>query len=149
MKALKQDIKGVSPVIATILLVSITVVLSATLYAMVGDIRGETEPPEPISGIVRETSDGYLVEITRGSTTYSAEKIGLYNKTTGVAYFGSENGEITITVDEGEVSIVFNDNDNNGEINCGDSFKIQENEAVDLSNYEFRISDTSFQRDIE
>ena len=41
MKRLNRDMEAVSPVIATILMVAITVVLAATLYMMVGDIGGE------------------------------------------------------------------------------------------------------------
>ncbi|MFP3871716.1 MAG: archaellin/type IV pilin N-terminal domain-containing protein [Candidatus Aenigmatarchaeota archaeon] len=42
MERLKRNEEGVSPVIATILMVAITVVLAATLYMMVGDIGGDT-----------------------------------------------------------------------------------------------------------
>ncbi len=41
MERLKRNEEGVSPVIATILMVAITVVLAATLYMMVGDIGGD------------------------------------------------------------------------------------------------------------
>ncbi|MFP4001858.1 MAG: archaellin/type IV pilin N-terminal domain-containing protein, partial [Thermoplasmata archaeon] len=41
MKRLNRNEEAVSPVIATILMVAITVVLAATLYMMVGDIGGD------------------------------------------------------------------------------------------------------------
>jgi len=41
MKRLNRREEAVSPVIATILMVAITVVLAATLYMMVGDIGGD------------------------------------------------------------------------------------------------------------
>ncbi len=45
MKELKRDEEGVSPVIATILMVAITVVLAATLYMMVSDPGGAGKSP--------------------------------------------------------------------------------------------------------
>ncbi|MBS3817676.1 MAG: type IV pilin [Candidatus Thermoplasmatota archaeon] len=42
MKRLNRKEEAVSPVIATILMVAITVVLAATLYMMVGDFGGES-----------------------------------------------------------------------------------------------------------
>ena len=45
MKRLNRKEEAVSPVIATILMVAITVVLAATLYMMVGDIGGDGVDP--------------------------------------------------------------------------------------------------------
>ncbi len=42
MNGILRDEEAVSPVIATILMVAITVVLAATLYMMVGDFGGDT-----------------------------------------------------------------------------------------------------------
>ncbi len=54
MVLVKKD-KGVSPVIATILMVAITVVLAATLYIMVSGISGYRQ--QPISGNLVYRSD--------------------------------------------------------------------------------------------
>ncbi|MEF8874906.1 MAG: archaellin/type IV pilin N-terminal domain-containing protein [Candidatus Thermoplasmatota archaeon] len=48
MNSLNRKEEGVSPVIATILMVAITVVLAATLYMMVGDYGDE--PASPVAG---------------------------------------------------------------------------------------------------
>ncbi|GEM_PF-1103964 len=45
IKRLKRDEKAVSPVIAIILLVAITVVLAASLFLMIGDLGEEEELP--------------------------------------------------------------------------------------------------------
>ena len=74
MKRLNRDEEAVSPVIATILMVAITVVLAATLYMMVGDIGGEgdTDLVLSVSGEVDE--DGvFEVEMDRMSTPSSAD----------------------------------------------------------------------------
>ncbi|MEF8874907.1 MAG: archaellin/type IV pilin N-terminal domain-containing protein [Candidatus Thermoplasmatota archaeon] len=49
MKKINRLDEGVSPIIATILMVSITVVLSATLYTMVGNMSAE-ESRSPLLG---------------------------------------------------------------------------------------------------
>ena len=56
---LRRDSKGVSPVIATILLVAITVVLAATLYYMVIGFGGDTGSNiPPVGDIVPATISG-------------------------------------------------------------------------------------------
>jgi archaeal type IV pilus assembly protein PilA len=60
MKAIiRKDEKAVSPVIATILMVAITVVLAAVLYVMVsGLITGPGSTPKAIGVSVTRSSDG-------------------------------------------------------------------------------------------
>ncbi len=63
MKRLNRKEEAVSPVIATILMVAITVVLAATLYIMVADIGGEDvgSLTGSLSVHDRSTSDGNVV----------------------------------------------------------------------------------------
>ncbi len=60
MDSLNRKEDGVSPVIATILMVAITVVLAATLYMMVGDYGDD--PASPIAGNITQR-DGTQFEI--------------------------------------------------------------------------------------
>ncbi len=55
MKRLNREEEAVSPVIATILMVAITVVLAATLYMMVGDIGGNGG--SPVAGNISHHED--------------------------------------------------------------------------------------------
>ena len=70
MKRLNRKEEAVSPVIATILMVAITVVLAATLYMMVGDIGGEGVASLAASISHREDT---TMEITSMSTPGSAD----------------------------------------------------------------------------
>lgn len=69
--ALKYQDEGVSPVIAVILLVAITVVLVATLYFVVSGIVEETQETPVAALIFRESRDvegkytGWIQEITQ------------------------------------------------------------------------------------
>ncbi|MFQ5837172.1 MAG: type IV pilin [Thermoplasmata archaeon] len=63
--AIRKDQAAVSPVIATILMVAITVVLAAVLYVMVsGLVSGPGSTPEVILVSVRKTTDGTNWELT-------------------------------------------------------------------------------------
>jgi len=70
MKRLNRKEEAVSPVIATILMVAITVVLAATLYMMVGDIGGEGGTP--VAGEIAQ-HDGTTFRFVSLSTPSSAE----------------------------------------------------------------------------
>ncbi len=69
MKAIvRKDEQGVSPVIATILMVAITVVLAAVLYVMVSGLIGTgTNTPNSI-GILRTSSGGNWILTVSGTT---------------------------------------------------------------------------------
>ncbi len=68
----RKDEQAVSPVIATILMVAITVVLAAVLYVMVsGLITGPGNAPQRIGGVVSRSSDGtnWIITFTTVPTT--------------------------------------------------------------------------------
>ena len=52
-----KDTSGVSPIIAVILMVAITVVLAATIYAWVSGFGGSGNEPEPAAVVVKGTSE--------------------------------------------------------------------------------------------
>lgn len=63
--AIRRDRAAVSPVIATILMVAITVVLAAVLYVMVsGLVSGPGSTPQAIGVTVKKTPDGTNWELT-------------------------------------------------------------------------------------
>jgi flagellin-like protein len=64
--AIRRDQNAVSPVIATILMVAITVVLAAVLYVMVsGLVTGPGQTPQSIGYSVSKTQDGanWIIEL--------------------------------------------------------------------------------------
>lgn len=116
-----------------------------------------------LSGAIDQRSDGWLVEIAAGTVDWDEDSIQLYNSDTGSAEtytnydHNPDTGDANLTfenIGEGDenVWVVWNDNDANGEITGGDSFRI-EVEGGDtsvISNYwEFRIVDTYLQLDLE
>jgi len=64
----KEDEKGVSPVIAVILMVAITVVLAGVLWAMLQGLGDTKTPNERLTAIVSEKSFGWQVTISSGSS---------------------------------------------------------------------------------
>lgn len=112
---------AVSPVIATILMVAITVVLSAVLYMMVaGMMTSATMPQTPLAATADHVSNGAVLTIAQGSdqaaingtiivvldynkapvsitnasmTDAIGEDIATYNPGTGeLSYTGTDNG---------------------------------------------------------
>ncbi len=158
MRKIKREDEGVSPVIATILMVAITVVLAATLYMMLPKSQ-DTETTEAMSGRVNEVSDGWIIQIDAGSVTWGSDKPMMYNTSSGASYSlsaGTDASSFTgqsLNIDTNsadEVELTFNDNNNNQKIDGGDSFKITYLDGTaDFSqdyiqdHYEFRISGTN------
>ncbi len=65
IRAIRRDHAGVSPVIATILMVAITVVLAAVLYVMVaGLVTGPGTTPRAIGVAIGKTGDGLSWQLT-------------------------------------------------------------------------------------
>ncbi len=157
MKNLKRNEEGVSPVIATILMVAITVVLAATLYVMVSDIGGDSDTTEALGGSMDDKSDGWLININKGSVDWDANDIELYNTSSGASETGSEGDapgvhtNLTFTFDGEAMYIHFNDNNDNDQLDGGDSFRIYlsgDASPSDYANWQFRISGTSLQMDL-
>lgn len=132
--AIRKDSEAVSPVIATILMVAITVVLAAVLYVMVLGFGGTTNTPAV--NVLRKTSvtDGFKIEFTAptsevkwgdvtiqltysgGSASWTPTTAGL----TGTPIPKSEDlGEVDLT-DTFTVSVVVYDLSGNGAMSNGD-----------------------------
>ena len=149
---------AVSPVIATILMVAITVVLAATLYMMLPE-AGDTDELAAMSGS-RERRDGdrWIISISAGNVPFdNGENFRLYDTTTGASHGpdgavldeaiveaeleGYDEGS-KISIGEDSYPIWFNDNSNDGRVRGGDTIVIYDPDR-NLENLEFRISGTS------
>ncbi len=147
---------AVSPVIATILMVAITVVLAATLYMMMPE-PGDTDELAAMSGS-RERRDGerWIISISAGNVPFNGgEDFRIYDTTTGASYGpgddvlteapadpGTYDGDSVITIDGVDYPIWFNDNSGDGRVRGGDTIVIYD-PAGNLENLEFRITGTS------
>jgi len=107
MKRLNRKEEAVSPVIATILMVAITVVLAATLYMMVGDIGGDDIGS--VAGSLSHRGDAQF-EFTSLATPSSAEtdevEITLLNETDGQeeVFEGDDDDVSWSLLSDGEVA---------------------------------------------
>ncbi len=134
MKAIiRKDEQAVSPVIATILMVAITVVLAAVLYVMVsGLIGGTTTSSKPaVTLTVSKTSTGadILVAGIQPTAAPSNFKVNIENVTTTV--FGtaaamptSSGGSATVNLAGGSFSITWQNPGGSGTVSQGDHFVI-------------------------
>ena len=140
--------EAVSPVIATILMVAITVVLAATLYMMLpGADEGETVTA--MSGSRTRTGNNWIVSINAGNVPFNnGEDFRLYDPGTGasisgVGNVGDSNETASVFTHDGNTfRIWFNDNDNNGRVNGGDTIVIYD-PGRNAEGLEFRLSGTS------
>ncbi len=109
----RKEKEAVSPVIAVILMVAITVVLAAVLFVMVQNIGTDTGEVTAMTGIVEENNDGWIISV-KGSPVENTSSVSWYvlDHTTGAKIDG--------------VNITFNDNDDDGYIGSGDTFLIED-----------------------
>ncbi len=128
----KEKEEGVSPVIATILMVAITVVLAATLYLMVGNMGGQQNVTEPIQfNAHKNKAHKWTLDVSAnnlnpaeikyaitGGVTISGQPLGAdgTNDTNGVTWYDlNKDGKLNT----GDQIVIWNSS-----INSGDTFKI-------------------------
>ena len=104
-RIVKND-EGVSPVIAVILMVAITVVLAAVLYVWAASFLEQGESAPIATFFVQEGSDGvYHVDVIKGSKQEDLAGFSFYLKDeTGSTYVGAGHGfgEIAMQIVGGE-----------------------------------------------
>jgi len=106
-----KGIRGVSPVIAVILMVAITVVLSAVLYVTVQNIANKSASKLDTMGAkLQLNDDGWRIKVISGK---------LYNDTNVNWYITDPVGNLI-----GNATIAFNNINGNEWIDPGDSFFI-------------------------
>lgn len=124
MKRSWKDRKGVSPVIATILMVAITVVLAAVLYVMVMGLGGDTAvtPTGQVTNVEEITIEDVEIEdvevykltlsVFSPSTKFSNLNVG-----------GLVDGPLALTEYKGDLvagTVYFVDNTGDGTVSQGD-----------------------------
>ena len=85
---IRKDQEGVSPVIGTILMVAITVVLAAVLYAIVAGMRPTTQE-QPIVGMIKQESGNnwtLLVSKVIGTVYLDSTTLTIRNRDGGIMY---------------------------------------------------------------
>ena len=141
--------EAVSPVIAVILMVAITVVMAAVLYAWIGGFLKGTSKSPPVGSMMVE-NDGtgiWKVSIIKMSPTVSISSVNWYlldvsdmTKVEGVIQdiYGFKDGE-------GQ-AVTYVDNDFDTEVSPGDQFVIYPGSVgttlesyPDLTDYSFRM----------
>ncbi len=127
MKYIRRNEKAVSPVIATILMVAITVVLAAVLYVMVSGLIGTGTTGAPTAEMITTpTSDGYELELAAPSRQESlnAYKVSvLKDGTPWGAPAVVKNGEV-LTATTGE-KLNFTDLTSDTKLTGGDFFTLE------------------------
>jgi len=147
-----KDEQAVSPVIAVILMVAITVVLAAVLYVWAMSFLETTEKNAP-TGSLMASEDGsgvWTVNIVKISPAPSINSVHWYllDVQGNTAVDGVVSDIYGFKSGEGK-GIIFVDNDYNGELSPGDKFEVYPGEADsqmenvnDVSDYAFRLQFT-------
>lgn len=127
MKKIWKNEEGVSPVIAVILMVGITVVLAAVLYVMVSGMMTSTNITPNVSMIWKKGNPGNytgnVISIS-GSTTLRLEDVTLTvthgdeSASETLEWLVSENNKITI----GTFTLDYVDNNNDKKLGGDDDF---------------------------
>lgn len=126
--------EGVSPVIATILLVAITVVLTSVLYIVVTNIASDVGRPPPAVAFIREsrtaTSTVYTVHLS-GQMSYQFLTAKLF-----VNYTEDTSSTIGPLAVGTHGNVTFDDRDGSGTLTSGDAFLIA---TLPSQTYEFML----------
>lgn len=123
MKRSWKDRKGVSPVIATILMVAITVVLAAVLYVMVmglGDIS--TTPNGQITKVEKTGTGGYKLTL---STFSPSTKLTDIKVNVNGTLFTSSDGKTWVPDKDYTYKITVTDQAGDGKVSQGDYITVK------------------------
>src|SRR6266704_2591519 len=138
---IRKDEAAVSPVIATILMVAITVVLAAVLYVMVSGLLvgpGATRPQITFGSVDQTVSPGNATFAVAGVTQAvgpASYKVNLQRGTsagTAIAMPTTSGGYASVTVGSTVYRIYWTDIGGGNTINEGDQFRVAGN-GVPLS----------------
>ncbi|UCE73306.1 MAG: type IV pilin N-terminal domain-containing protein [Methanomassiliicoccales archaeon] len=140
MRKVLRDEVGVSPVIAVILLVALTVVLAATLYVMVSGLI-ETGPQTPNVSMVWKEDRNNIGNYTGNVVSISGATVLRLREVSVVVTHGnetkSENLDVlatgtTLEIGTPTMTLRFDDANNNGKLGGEDNFEIAGGERGDL-----------------
>ena len=122
MNRIRKDNKGVSPVIATILMVAITVVLAGVLVVYLQTLPSSGGTVETNLGVRAEknTNGDWLISVITGSKDSTGVRISVTNPTDGTTRF-APLALRTGAVDANTADVIFHDNNANFKVDAGDS----------------------------
>ena len=126
---MKKDEDGVSPVIAVILMVAITVVLAATVYAWTTQFVQDSKNTPRGHMTINGNSDNYYIATVQtmdqqGLGVGQADWFLISSDGTTVA-FGKVSDIYGFNRDDPAVNVTFNDNDMDGKISANDNFQLK------------------------
>ena len=127
---IREDRQAVSPVVAVFLMIGITVVLAAVLYSWAGTCdHRDMHTPIVLANCSRDANDDYIITITDVDTNIvtiqTVNYILLDEHSRAVP--GEQGGVKDIANQKSkqlELNITFRDNDMDGNLSAGDTFKI-------------------------
>ena len=122
----KSDEGGVSPVIATILMVAITVVLAAVLYAMIGVIIPPPQEPKPRVALSSQSCapsacDGKVAEISAATDLNRFRVTVIAN---GAVVFPPTTLTANMNLTGGGLTFRYTDVGGEGKMTGGDTFRL-------------------------
>ncbi|MEK6851714.1 MAG: archaellin/type IV pilin N-terminal domain-containing protein [Candidatus Thermoplasmatota archaeon] len=121
---IRKDEKAVSPVIATILMVAITVVLAAVLYVMVTGLLagpGATRPAVTF-GAADGITNGFKFEVAAASMAKAAANYRVAFSVNGTSAGTAAALAASMTI--GSYAITWNDLGSEGDLTGGDTFRV-------------------------
>ena len=148
-RRIMNDEQAVSPVIAVILMVAITVVLAAVLHVWASSFLGGTTKNAP-TGIVSAAPDGtdnWLISVVKINPQVSVNSVNWYllNEEGATEMTGLISDIYGYYPGEGK-GVTFVDNDFNGKLSPGDKFAVHPGEegsdlesVSDVTDYSFRL----------
>lgn len=128
MKKMWKNRSGVSPVIATILMVAITVVLAAVLYVMVMGFGGNpSSTPTGQFKAAEKTSDGsYRIQVLSISEAKAMSDMRFSIDVDGVnTVYNITNGKLTQVGGSTANNVLFTDLNGDGKVSSGDYFTLK------------------------
>ncbi len=119
------DDRGVSPVIAVILMVAITVVLAAILYVMVSNMipPGNIKDIGSLSFQEDENTPGLYIGMFQGSVQLDNIEISVYDSSNSMAMILSPDAENYKEI-PGGLNITYEDTNENGKLDVSDQLLI-------------------------
>ncbi len=122
--AIRKDEQAVSPVIATILMVAITVVLAAVLYVMVTGLLAGPGASKPLVtfGAASPITNGFTFDVASVSQTKAAANFRVALSVNGTSAGTAATLGPTMTV--GGYAIAWGDLGGEGDLNGGDTFRV-------------------------
>ena len=128
MNRIRKDNKGVSPVIATILMVAITVVLAGVLVVYLQTLPSGSGDVETNLGVRAEKASGggWILSIITGSKNSVDVSVQVLNPATGANRFA--NTPLAVApgpVDVNDANVQFIDNNANDKVDAGDTIVLK------------------------